>query len=82
MIKLIALKALPYNKIRMPGDHFEAKPGFAEFFIRAGLAKRADGTEPEPPKRAAPKPKVKAKGTYGKRALTAKDYLTTEMKAA
>lgn len=76
MIKLRALKALPYNRIRMPGDVFEAKPGYAEFFVRAKLAERVTDED------AAEVPVTKAKRKYTKRALTATDYETVDLRAA
>lgn len=75
MIRIRALKALPYNRIRMPGDVFDAKPGYAEFFIRAKLAERVtDELEAVET--------VKAKRKYTKRALTSVDYDTADLRAA
>lgn len=76
MIKIRALKALPYNRIRMPGDVFDAKPGYAEFFIRAKLAERVTDED------AAEVPVVKTKRKYTKRAMTSADYDTADLRAA
>lgn len=52
MVRIVALKALPYNKIRMPTEVFEAQKGYADMFVRQGLARLATpddvipGTQP------------------------------------
>ena len=58
------------------GDVFEAKPGYAEFFVRAKLAERVTDED------AAEVPVTKAKRKYTKRALTATDYETVDLRAA
>lgn len=40
-VKIVALKTLPYYKIRLPNEVFMARQGYADFFIRQGLARLA-----------------------------------------
>lgn len=47
-VKLVAKKPLPYNKIRMPGSVFYARRGYADLFIRQGLARLGTPDDPEP----------------------------------
>lgn len=42
-MKVRALKAIPYQKIRMPGDEFECPERYGLYFVRAKLAEVVDG---------------------------------------
>lgn len=47
-VHVVALKPLPYNKIRTPNEGFYATKGYADFFIRQGLARLATPDDPVP----------------------------------
>lgn len=48
MVRIVALKPLPYNKIRMPKEVFEAQKGYADLFVRQGMARLATPDDGEP----------------------------------
>lgn len=64
-VRLVALKPLPYNSIRQPGDVFHAAKGYADMFIARKMARLATDADVEKPA-AAPR-----KGRYLRRDMRA-----------
>ncbi len=81
LVNLVALKPLPFGKIFLPGDEFTADKGYADFFVRKGLAKLADNqpslltrtleAASDVVKRKPGRPKGAGKGTYARRDMRA-----------